>query len=175
MAKAFAALPRAPARSILFVATTGEEEGEIGSDYFVHHAPIAIDKVVASLNVDGVSIARFTEVVATGGANSSLGATVEEAARQLGLRVRSESSELGGSDHSPFLRAGIPALWILAELSDEWMRTRHHTPRDDMNQPLDVDAAVRYTELEFLTGYLVAQNPRRPWWNKGEFFSSARP
>ena len=32
IAKAFMALPRPPARSILFVATTGEELGEIGSD-----------------------------------------------------------------------------------------------------------------------------------------------
>ena len=60
------------------------------------------------------------------------------------------------------MKAGIPSLWILAALSDEWMMTRYHMPNDDRNQPLDFDAAVRDTQLESLTGYLVAQDPRRP-------------
>ena len=33
------------------------------------------------------------------------------------------------------------------------MRTRYHTPGDDMNQALDFGAAARYTRLAFVTGY----------------------
>jgi len=127
IAKAFMALPKAPARSILFVATTGDELGEIGSDYLVHHSPVPIDRIVASLNVDGISFKKFDPAVVGGGSNSSLGRTAANAARRLGIGVKNESIGVGGSDHSPFLLAGIPVLWIFAELTDEWMRTRYHS------------------------------------------------
>lgn len=140
----------------------------------MHHPPVPIDRIVAGLNVDGVSFTKFEEAVVGGGANSALGAMADAAARHLGLRARNESIGLGGSDHSSFLRAGIPVLWIFAELTDEWMRARYHTPQDDMNQPLDFDAAARYTQLAFVTGYLAAQVPQRPLWNSGEFFAEKR-
>ena len=174
IAKAFMALPKAPARSILFVATTGEEQGEIGSDYFVRHSPVPIDRIAAGLNMDGLSFTKFEEVVVGGGSHSSLGRMAEQAAHQLGMRVKNESIGVGGSDHSPFLKAGIPVLWIQAALTDEWMRTRYHTPQDDMNQALDFAAAVRFTRLAFVTGYLSAQAPQRPRWNAGEFFAERR-
>jgi hypothetical protein len=81
-AQAFAALSAKPARSIPFVATTGEELGEIGSDYFVRHAPVPIASIVASFNIDGLSIAPFEDVAAAGGASSTLGNVAEHAGRQ---------------------------------------------------------------------------------------------
>ena len=69
---------------------------------------------------------------------------------------------------------GIPALWIGAALTDEWMRTRYHTPKDDMDQPLDFEAAVSYTKLVFTTVYLAAQTWWRPEWNTDEFFGRKR-
>jgi hypothetical protein len=174
IAQAFAALPAKPARSILFVATTGEELGEIGSDYFVRHPPVPIASIVASFNIDGLSIAPFEDVVAAGGATSTLGHVAEHAGRQVGIRVKNESIGIGGSDHSPFLEAAIPVLWIQAALSDDWMNTRYHTVRDDMSQPLDFDAAAGYVKLVFTAAYLTAQNPERPAWNRGEFFAVPR-
>ncbi len=173
IASAFKALPRLPARSILFLATTGEEQGEIGADYFVRHPPVPIDRIVASVNIDGLSFFPFDEIVAGGGALSSLGRTAEDAGKQLGVRIGNESIGVDGSDHAPFLLARIPVLWLQASLSDEWMQTRYHTPRDDMSQPLDFNAAARYTRVAFVTGYLAAQTARRPTWNRGEFFASA--
>jgi hypothetical protein len=174
MAKAFMVLPKKPARSILFVATTGEELGEVGSNYLVHHPPVPLNRMVASINVDGLSFTKFEEAVVAGGTNSSLGRKAEEAARQLGMRVKNTSIGVGGSDHSPFLLAGIPALWIFAALPNAWMRTRYHTPQDDMNQALDFDAAVQYTRLIFVVGYLSAQDSQRPRWNPGELFAEKR-
>ena len=37
-------------RSILFICFTGEEEGLIGSEYFVEHPPIKLEQIVAMLN-----------------------------------------------------------------------------------------------------------------------------
>ena len=43
-----------PARSILFICFTAEEEGLIGSKYFIKHPPVPLDKIVAMVNLDMV-------------------------------------------------------------------------------------------------------------------------
>ncbi len=51
LAKAFAAAPH-PKRSLLFVWHAGEERGLLGSRYFADYPTIAMDKIVAQLNID---------------------------------------------------------------------------------------------------------------------------
>ena len=36
---------------------------------------------------------------------------------------------------------------------------------------LILKAGKKYTQLNFLIGYLVAQNPQRPVWNFGDIFA----
>ena len=67
IADAFASFPTRPTRSIVFLATTGEEQGLVGSDYFVRHPPIPLHRVVAALNVDGTSISPFEQLDIRGG------------------------------------------------------------------------------------------------------------
>jgi Peptidase family M28/PA domain len=174
VARAFRTLPTPPGRSILFVATTGEEQGELGAEYLVRHPPAPLDHLVAAINIDGLSFTSFTEADALGGANSSLGQLAQRAADQYGIRLRNQPAGVGGSDHAPFVMAGIPVLWIGAALRDDWMRTRYHTPKDDMSQPLEFQPAADYSKLVFTVAYLTAQAPERPVWNPGEFFQGIR-
>src|SRR5690606_25338452 len=51
-ARALAALPVPPRRSVLFVAVGGEERGLLGSGYFAHYPPVPIDSIVANVNLD---------------------------------------------------------------------------------------------------------------------------
>jgi Zn-dependent M28 family amino/carboxypeptidase len=86
------------------------------------------------------------------------------------------------SDQYPFVRQGIPAAYAFMgfETSDpsvdgeaifwNWLKTRYHTPKDDMNQDLHFESGARYARVNFLAGYLVAQDPDRPAWNEGDFF-----
>lgn len=171
IAQALSSLPAKPARSIIFVATTAEEQGELGSDYFVHHPPVPLEEIVASVNIDGISFTDFQDIEAGGGSDSWLGVGAQAAGARLGLHVTNTSIGLGGSDHSPFLEAGIPALWIFAALSDDWMKTRYHTPQDDMTQPLDFGPAVRYTQFVYETTLSIAQAQERPRWNPGVAWS----
>ncbi len=53
-AESLAAMP--PARSILVLATTAEEEGMIGSRFFVEHPLVPLPKVVFVLNNDGAGV-----------------------------------------------------------------------------------------------------------------------
>lgn len=172
IAREFAARPLA--RSMVFLCTTGEEQGLIGARYFVAQRHRLPGSIVAAINIDGTSIHPFTALDIRGGLNSSLGAVAEEAGRRTGIAVRHESLGVGGSDHSPFLMAGIPPLWIGATLPDDWMRMRYHTPHDDMQQPIDFDAVAAYTRFVWTLAMLVADAPTQPVWRKGEFFSQPR-
>jgi Zn-dependent M28 family amino/carboxypeptidase len=89
------------------------------------------------------------------------------------------------SDQYSFVRQGVPAVNVTEgmktvdpaldgrKISDAWERTIYHTPKDDMNQPLNFDAATKFMRVNFSVGYLVAQEQQRPAWNNGDFFGHA--
>ena len=41
-----------------------------------------------------------------------------------------------------------------------------------MSQPFDFEAGAQHARLNFLTGWLVAQETARPAWNPGDFFGT---
>lgn len=181
IARAFAVLPERPRRSLLFVAVTGEESGLVGSDYFVHNPPVPLASIVADINIDGGSLWPFNALFARGAGHSTLAAAVDAAAAAAGVPVVQdpfpEQASLVRSDQYSFIRKGVPALIVGATrepaartLALDWVRNRYHQPSDDMTQPMDFEAAARFTRDQFLIGYAVAQADARPRWNPGDFF-----
>lgn len=187
VARAFASLPRAPRRSILFVAVTGEEKGLRGSEYFARHPTVPIDRIVADVNLDMfLMITPLTDVVAFGAEHSSLGPVAEMAARQVGLTVSPdpapEETIFIRSDQYSLVRRGVPSLFITHGFKSaapgvdggakikEWLHTRYHTPQDDASQPLDLDYGGKFARMNFLIAYQVAQDDKVPTWNAGDFF-----
>jgi len=55
LARAFAASPQKPKRTVVFALWTGEEEGLLGSRYYVQNPPFPLNKTVAYLNLDMIS------------------------------------------------------------------------------------------------------------------------
>jgi hypothetical protein len=43
-------------------------------------------------------------------------------------------------------------------------------PSDDLSQAFNWEAAAKSTRLNFLLGYLIAEDDRRPVWNADDFF-----
>ncbi len=89
IARSFAGMVRRPRRSMLFVGVTGEEAGLAGSDFFVHHPPVAAEQIVANINVDGNAATHpaLADVVAIGGEYSTLGKAAQLAAQRVGLEL----------------------------------------------------------------------------------------
>jgi hypothetical protein len=56
------------------------------------------------------------------------------------------------------------------KVTGEWNATRYHKPSDDMSQPMDLNAALQFMQINFLVGYDIANDPQRPRWNPGGFF-----
>lgn len=185
LARAFSELPERPQRSLLFLAATGEELGIVGARSFVEHPTVPLDAIVAVINMDGPSLLTdpVDTVLAMGASNSTLGAVVERAANVLNLNVNKATAPLNYSDHFPFVMKGIPALWIVGDggeptAAGETARRSIHSPADDMNRPFRWDVAVALTQLNFLVGKAVANDPERPRWNPndilGERFGRAQ-
>ena len=88
VARALAALPVRPTRSVLVVFVTAEEKGLLGSDYFAHHPVKAAGRMVANVNLDmPVFMAASSDIVAFGSENSTLDAIVRKAAGEFGYTL----------------------------------------------------------------------------------------
>lgn len=181
IARAFASMPDRPRRSLLFVAVAAEEPGNIGSEYFVAHPPVPLASVVANINIDGASVWAFDGMVPRGAEHSTLARTVGDAVALVGERVVPDPApgrtSLAGSDQYTFMTAGIPAVILgtarsasARELVLAWLRDRYHAPGDDMTQPMDFNAAARFTRAVLAVVHAVALADDRPRWNAGDFF-----
>lgn len=186
-ARAFASLPVAPRRSVLFLIATAEEWGLLGSDYFVEHPTVPREGLVATFSLDMPFLFHpLRDIVPYGADHTSMGDAVATAAGHMGLGVGPdpipEQVLFIRSDHFSFIRQGIPALFIKSgfETGDErdggalntrFRQERYHTPFDDMSQAFDFGAGADHARVNFLTGYLIAQDDARPTWNEGDFFA----
>lgn len=176
-----------PKRSILVVMLTGEEMGDLGSGYFALHPTVPGKQIVADVNTDMPTIiAPLLSVTALGAEHSSLSKQVDQASAYLGLSVEPDpepdQNRFVRSDQYSFVVQGIPALHIkygsktadgknnLNEFVQKWRAKYYHKPQDDINGIFDFDAGRKYAQLNFLIGYLVAQDAKRPTWNKGDIF-----
>jgi len=193
IARTFSRMPQAPRRSLLFVAVTGEEEGLLGSDYYAHNPTVPVSQMAADVNMDEVSfLYDFRDIVPLGGEHSSLGAVAEDVARHMGLEVSPDPAPeevyFVRSDQFSFVEQGVPSIYIGEgyktvdpkldgkKMQIDWESARYHQPSDDMSQPLDFDALVKGTRVDFAAGYEIAQQTQRPHWNKGDFFEQfAKP
>jgi hypothetical protein len=165
LARAFAARP--PRRSLLFVAFTAEEAGDLGSAYFVANPPVPKAALVADINVDGGSVWAYQALIARGAEHSTLGKAVEAAGRKVVPDPFPE--KFTTSDQHSFAEAGIPAILLTSQRTAEarplalaWLEERYHAPGDDMSQPLDFAAAAEFTRDLFRVVEAVANDGERP-------------
>jgi Zn-dependent M28 family amino/carboxypeptidase len=187
VARAFTALPARPRRSALFLFVTAEEWGLLGSDYFARNPTVPRDSLVANLALDMPFLYhRLLDIVPYGAQHSSLMGPVSRAAAHLGIALADdpipEQVLFIRSDHYSFVRQGIPSLFLKsgfttgdpakdgAAINAGYRRDVYHKPNDDMSQPFDFEAGAAHARLNFLTGWLVAEETARPSWNEGDFF-----
>jgi hypothetical protein len=114
-------------RSIIFICFTGEEEGLVGSDYFLKHCPIDPKQIVAMLNMDMVGRVR-NEILYTAGEGTAnaLEPILKSADEGLQLRLKSiGKGGLGPSDHQSFAMKKIPVLFFFSG-----MHSDYHRPTD---------------------------------------------
>ncbi|HEY3823078.1 MAG TPA: M28 family metallopeptidase [Bryobacteraceae bacterium] len=170
-------------RSIIFLAVTGEEKGELGSRYFAEH-PTAPGRIVADINMDmflPLFPLRYLEV--QGLNESTLGDDIRAVANAAHVEIQADKEPNANrfirSDQYSFIRKGIPALafkfgWIPGSAEEkifrDWYRDRYHGVADDVSQPVDLTAAAQFNAILAALLEKVADTPQVPQWKQDSFF-----
>ncbi|MFZ1917509.1 MAG: M28 family peptidase [Terriglobales bacterium] len=184
MAASFKQHPEKLRRSVLLVLVTGEEKGLLGSKYFAAHPSVPAKSMVADVNVDMfLPIVPLKILTVEGLDESDLGDRAREVAQSLGVKVQPDPEPQRNvfirSDQYNFIRHGVPSIMMDVgaepgsaeqKIFKDWLTQRYHAPSDDVNQPVDLEAAARYEEI--VRGLLikVADDPQPPRWKPQSFF-----
>ena len=164
-------------RTIIFIAFSGEEEGLLGSKYYVEHPVFPLENTVAMINLDMVGRLKDNKLTIGGIGTAAEMKSLVENTNKLPLTVSggmggkeqwsyAENTALfklqlnedgfGPSDHSSFYGKKIPVLFFF---------TGTHL---DYHKPSDTADKINYAGLLKITDYIeqiakqIDQNPKRP-------------
>ena len=130
--KKLVALPKPCRRTIVIAFWDGEEQGLLGSKYFLNNHPDCIKgkKIIFSINLDMIGRLR-NDQLSVFGARSAIG--LETLITRINNRSKQNSVELvfnweirPNSDHHPFLSANVPTVMFHTGLHPDY-----HRPSDD--------------------------------------------
>lgn len=151
-----------PRRRIVFALWNAEEKGSLGAEAYLD-APVPRGRIVAKINLDMVGRGEAPSDPDNANAVHLLGYSYSPELASLAKRANTGGSlklkeeydrGAGGllmrSDNWPFLKRGIPALFLTTGLHEDY-----HTPADDAER-LDYGKLERITELVGRLAWMVA-------------------
>lgn len=192
LAKAYAALPTPPRRSVLLLAVTAEEQGLLGSKWYAQNPLYPLAQTVAAINMDGLNQwGRTSDMVVIGDGQSTLedvlAAAVVSQDRVLVADPESQKGFYYRSDHFEFAKVGVPALYAEGgtvyrdrpesysqQKRDEYTRNDYHKVSDEVKPEWDLSGGVEDLQLLFRVGLAVADTPAMPQWKPGSEFKARR-
>ncbi len=152
---AFAKLPQAPRRTVLFALWDAEEKGLLGSQHWVDHPTLPLDQAHMTINMDMIGRLR-DDRIEVHGTRTSTGlrdfVTVQNA--DVGLRIFYTWEMKANSDHYTFFQKQLPTLLLHTGLHDDY-----HRPSDDAEK-LNYPGIERVARLAFLLTHALAEEPQ---------------
>lgn len=188
-ARLLAGSAAAPRRSIIFLASTAEEWGLLGSRHFALEPTVPRDSIIAAVNLDmPVALYPASGYTAIGAEHSSLGDIAREALAAEGLEMTPNQAPGRGlfafTDQYSFVREGIPGLYLhdgpvtadpavdARRIFDEYLERHYHRVSDDIRLPIDWGELARFARLHARICRAIADGPRRPQWSAGDFYGA---
>jgi hypothetical protein len=164
-----------PRRDIIFLATTAEEMGLLGAEYFVSRPTVPLGSIVAAINMDTVAIAPKGEKVAVmGRGRPALDALIDLTVAEAGRRLDPDDEAAAlveRQDGWALARAGVPAIMVGGSFSDmkrlgAFLGGPYHSPADNPGPGLVLDGAAEDTDLMIALGRRLADPEVYPWPNR---------
>jgi Zn-dependent M28 family amino/carboxypeptidase len=178
-------------RSVVFVATTGEEEGLLGSDYFASHPTVPLRDIAAVVNLDSMNVhGRAKTIQVIGPGQTTIEDVLAEIAKAEGRTVVGDEHPGSGgyyrSDHFSFARRGVPAIYLRGgsdmeeggtqrgrELGEQKAR-HYHTVDDEFDDSWSFAGTMQdiATIAELVARIADAEEP--PQWRPNSEFASIK-
>jgi Zn-dependent M28 family amino/carboxypeptidase len=192
MARVFATQPQAPARSVLFAAVTGEEQGLLGSEFLGRHLPFPAANVALDLNFDGIRPDGIPETIEVSGSErTTFFPVVESTARDFGFEIKPDANPGAGhyyrSDHFSLAHVGVPSFSVQEGLKfrghplewgiqreNEYDAKHYHQPSDEFQANWDFSGLAELTRFGIALGTKAANQPELVQWQPGDEFEGAR-
>jgi len=171
LAAAIGALPKAPKRTIVFVAFFGEERGLLGSRHYGRNPVFPIERTVAEVNLEQIGRTDDTEGPRIAGASmtgfdySDVGEIFALAGKATGVTVdrhpKNSDAFFGRSDNQALADLGVPAH----TLCTAFMYPDYHQASDtwDKVDPANMEKVVRMIALGTL---MIADTDAEPRWRE---------
>lgn len=182
VARAMAQSPDKPRRSIIFLASTAEEKGLLGADYYARHPSVPIRQIVGNVDLDmPLLLYPFTDLIAFGADHSTLGPIVAKAVAPMGVTLSPDpmpqETIFVRSDHYMFVKQGVPAVFLATGYANggekawgDFLGGAYHHPGDDMSQKIDWQAGARFAEANYRITRAMADGDAPPRWFASDFF-----
>lgn len=154
LARLFASNPAR--RSIIFANFTGEEQGLLGSAYFMEHAPVPVDSIAAMINFDMVGRLRNDKLIVYGVATATeLRPLLDSANAAMHFAITAQGDGFGPSDQSSFYAKEIPVLHFFTDLHDDYHRA------SDVAERINAAGEARVVALAERIVRTIADRPTR--------------
>ena len=122
IAQRLAAAP--PARTVVFIAFSGEELGLLGSSYYVKQPVYPLATTLAMVNLDMVGRLRNKRLIVYGSRSArEFPALLDSLNWYAGFDLKAQGDGYGPSDQSSFYAAGRPVLHFFTDLHEDYHRT----------------------------------------------------
>jgi hypothetical protein len=147
IAQRLAATP--PARTVVFIAFSGEELGLLGSAYYVKQPVYPLSTTLAMVNLDMVGRLRQKRLIVYGSRSArEFPKLLDSLNWYAGFDHKAQGDGYGPSDQSSFYAAGRPVLHFFTDLHEDYHRTT-----DDW-QKINVEGFGQVSS--FVTGLVTA-------------------
>ncbi len=188
--EALASLRKRPERSVILFFPTAEEQGLLGSSWFASRPPVKGENLIACINNDLLlPIGRMKDIMVTGYGQSELDDMLTEAAMRQDRYIMPDPNPETGmyfrSDHFPFAKAGVPALfargncdsreygkeWAAAQETD-YIKNKYHKPADNYYPEMNFDGIVEDAQAILDVAHRLMTSDLRPGWKSGSEFKN---
>lgn len=178
-------------RRVIFVATTGEEEGLLGSRWYATHPTVPVADIAGVVNLDSTNIDGTTRTVQViGRGQTTLEDTLAEVLAAEGRSiVADEHPGSGGyyrSDHFSFAQLGVPAIYLRGgsdmheggeaegKRLGELKAAHYHTIDDELDPAWSFAGTLQDALTVASLVARVADAEAMPQWKPGSEFARAR-
>ncbi len=144
IARAMAKNNYKPKRTVIFAAWSGEEKGLLGSEAWCKNPTWKLEDMVVYFNLDMVGLGEPKLNLPGSYYSAEVWSEIVNSTDSTVLRnVTSSRGGPGGSDHTPFLQKGVPAMFGISS-----------GPHPDYHQPADDPEFIKADILQFIGDFM---------------------